>query len=151
MMTKIYMAFYKKKRKVTSLQTLWFRVADTITKAVTLGKYSHCELVIDNGTDFDCYSSSIRDKGVRFKTMALSSDSWDLVDISHLTTVPVIKAFYAKTSGMGYDVIGLLSPVVGNLHDKNKYFCSEWCGAAIGILEANKLSPISLYRVIKKL
>jgi len=42
--------------------------------------YSHCELVI-NGT---CYSSSIRDGGVRGKTMALPSDKWDAVPDTHL-------------------------------------------------------------------
>ena len=43
----------------------------------TGSQYSHCELVI-NGT---CYSSSIRDGGVRGKVMALPADTWDVIDL----------------------------------------------------------------------
>ena len=39
----------------------------------TGSQYSHCELVV-RGT---CYSSTIRDGGVRAKVMALPSDRWD--------------------------------------------------------------------------
>lgn len=151
-MSKVYLAFYYKDRKVTSLKTLGYRAFDTLTKVVTLGRYSHCEIAIGNGHgEFDCYSSSKRDGGVRAKRMALPSDTWDLVDISHLITEQGVMDFYAKTKGMGYDVIGLLSPVVGNIHDKDKWFCSEWCGAALGFQQPNKLSPISLYRLVSKL
>ena len=150
-MSKVYLAFYYKDRKVESLQTFWYRAFDTLTKVVTLGRYSHCEIAIESAGQYRCYSSSKRDGGVRVKRMALPSDTWDLVDISHLITEQGVMDFYAKTKGMGYDVIGLLSPVVGNIHDKDKYFCSEWCGAALGFQQPNKLSPISLYRLVSKL
>ena len=59
--------------------------------------------------------------------------------------------FYKKTQGKKYDFIGLMSPVLGNLHDDNKYFCSEWCAEAIGLISPNKYSPCSLYRYLKKM
>ena len=43
----------------------------------TGSQYSHCELVV-RGT---CYSSSVRDGGVRAKVMALPSDKWDVIEL----------------------------------------------------------------------
>ena len=150
-MSKIYLAFYKKKRKIESLKTFWYRAFDTLTKAVTLGRYSHCEIAIVSAEQYRCYSSSKRDGGVRVKRMPLPSDTWDLIDISHLVTEQQITDFYALTKGKEYDVIGLLSPIVGNLHSKDKWFCSEWCGAALDLRQPNKLSPIALWRIVNKL
>lgn len=52
--TKIYAAFYYKKRDINSLQALFFRVPDVVTKVITLGRYSHCEIVTDRGECFEC-------------------------------------------------------------------------------------------------
>lgn len=150
-MSKIYLASYYKKRKVTSLKTFWYRAFDTLTKVVTLGRYSHCEIAIEKEGKFDCYSSSKRDGGVRMKHMDLPADTWDLQDITEYRDAKKIIRFYNDTAGKGYDVIGLLSPIVGNWHSKDKYFCSEWCAQALGIKQPNKLSPIALYRIIARL
>lgn len=150
-MDEIYLVFYKKKRKVNNLKTLWYRFADDFTRLITLGKYSHCELAIKNndGTYF-CYSSSLRDRGVRFKVMPLPNNEWDFLDVSNLTSRPHIEHFFLKTDDMQYDLLGLISPVFGNIHDKDKYFCSEWCAELLGLKEPNKISPNSLFRLINK-
>lgn len=142
----IYIAFYKKKRKIDSLKTAWYRLADTVTKIVTRGIYSHCEIAIDLGDgNFSCFSASIRDHGVRTKVMQLDPADWDLVDVSARVTPETITAFYAHTAGMKYDYVGLMAPVAGNWHDPRKYFCSEWCAEAVGLDRPFKISPVGLY------
>lgn len=48
------------------------------TRLWTWSKYSHAELVIDGM----CYTSSIRDGGVRVKLIDLNSGRWDSVPIT---------------------------------------------------------------------
>ena len=42
-------------------------------------KYSHTEVYIDG----ICYSSSVRDKGVRSKVINVESGKWDYIDITN--------------------------------------------------------------------
>ena len=150
-MNKIYMAFYKKKRKIVDFQSFYFRLFDGFTRLVTGGIYSHCEIAIETLGEYNCYSSSNRDGGVRKKSMHLPSEDWDLIEITHLVSIRDIVEFYKKTEGKKYDFIGLISPVLGNLHDDDKYFCSEWCAEAIQLILPNKYSPVSLYRYLRKM
>ena len=150
-MNKIYMAFYKKKRKIVDFQSFYFRLFDGFTRLVTGGIYSHCEIAIETLGEYNCYSSSNRDGGVRKKSMHLPSEDWDLIEITHLVSIRDIAEFYKKTEGKKYDFIGLISPVLGNLHDDDKYFCSEWCAEAIQLILPNKYSPVSLYRYLRKM
>lgn len=150
-LNKVYLAFYKKKRKIIDFQSFYYRIFDDFTCLVTDGIYSHCELAIENLGEYNCYSSSNRDGGVRKKRMELPLEDWDLIEITHLVNVRDIVDFYKKTQGKKYDFIGLMSPVLGNLHDDDKYFCSEWCAEAIGVIFPNKYSPSSLYRYLRKM
>ena len=62
-MSQVYAAFYRgRAERFFSLA----RLSDWLTRQVTRGPYSHCELV-ERQPDglFICYSSSVRDKGVR--------------------------------------------------------------------------------------
>ena len=150
-MNKVYLAFYKKKRKIINLQSFYYRIFDDFTRLVTGGIYSHCELAIENLGEYNCYSSSSRDGGVRKKRMELPLEDWDLLEITHLVNIRDIVDFYKKTRGKNYDFIGLMSPVLGNLHDDDKYFCSEWCAEAIGLIFPNKYSPSLLYKYLRKM
>ncbi len=122
----IYLALYKNQRKITSLRTLYYVIMDSLTRVLTRGKYSHCELVIkrDDGL-YDCYSSSVRDKGVRVKTMDLSNDKWDLIKVN--CPEKQIKDYYKTTQNMDYDFFGAGGIVLPIHEDRNKAFCSEWC------------------------
>ena len=150
-LNKVYLAFYKKKRKIIDFQSFYYRIFDDFTRLVTGGIYSHCELAIENLGEYNCYSSSNRDGGVRKKRMELPLEDWDLIEITYLVNVRDIVDFYKKTQGKKYDFIGLMSPVLGNLHDDDKYFCSEWCAEAIGLIFPNKYSPSSLYKYLRKM
>lgn len=149
-MSKIYLAFYHKNRKVTSPRTLGYRLFDTLVKVLTLGEYSHCEIAIKSASKYRCYSSSWRDGGVRVKRMSLPEDTWDLIDISHLVTEEEIMRFFEMTKGTEYDIIGLLSPLIGHFHSRRRWFCSEWCAAAIGFDRPHKLSPVALRRLLRR-
>lgn len=152
-MKKIYVAFYKYKRPVKSLQSLWFRVADEVTKFFTKGKYSHCELAVEQEDgSFLCYSSSVRDKGVRKKVIDIKEqDKWDLEEVTHLkVTSESIEEFYQNTKDKKYDLTGALGVVLRLKDNGNKYFCSEWCAEAIGYHRPFDYSPVELYNKLHK-
>lgn len=45
-MSKVYIAFYKHKRKREGLKNTIFRLCDDTIRFLTKGDYSHCEMVI---------------------------------------------------------------------------------------------------------
>lgn len=150
---KIYAAFYKHKRPLNSLQNIYFRFFDETIRLFTHGKYSHCEIAIqeDNDTNYTCYSSSNRDGGVRKKYMELQPERWDLVEINQAKIkVSDIKALYNKTVGYKYDFPGACGVILGFGNIKSRYFCSEWCSEALKLSRPHKYSPVSLYRYLLK-
>lgn len=146
----IYLAFYKHKKRVTSPLMLLYRVLDDVTKLLTRGKYSHCELVIkrSNGL-YDCYSASARDGGVRKKVMALPADRWDLIAIN--ADAAEVVAFFETTQTAKYDYLGAVGLVLPCPQNRRRYFCSEWCWAALGGKEGWRFSPNMTAAITKAL
>ena len=80
----VYLALYKGRR-----DGAWYRpgvaaarLSDWIIRTLTGSPYSHCELAVPCADgQYDCYSSSIRDGGVRLKTMPLPPEKWDLIPV----------------------------------------------------------------------
>lgn len=141
-----YLAFYKYKRPIKNFKDLWYRICDEAIRYFTKGKYSHCEIVIKSGKTYLCYSSSIRDGGVRSKFMPLPIDRWNLVPVK--LSKRRLDEFYNKTQGKKYDLIGALGVKIPFLkQNKNKYFCSEWCAELLNIENAHKVSPNDLFRL----
>lgn len=142
----ITLAFYKG-RGTTWLQ----RLQSWAIRFSTGGIYSHVELIEGAARLGDvavCLSSSGRDGGVRSKSIFLNPAHWDLV---HLRINPVPPAqFIREKVGAPYDYLGiLLSQILAmNSHDQSRWFCSEICGAAIGIPDAQRLSPQLLYDIV---
>lgn len=109
------------------------------------GKYSHCELIVADGRSM---SASFRDKGVRAKTIDYDPAKWDIIELpAHLETR--VLAFFSKTEGKKYDLFGqirfLVAPLTG---DRNKYWCSEWVAAALGLQEPYRYGPNGLYATL---
>lgn len=113
-------------------------------------QYSHSEICIGNPFDgeAECFSSSGIDGGVRMKQMQLSPDKWDVL---HLHWVPVqqVRDHFGvrKEESAGYDYWGtgrFASPLLLREHP-TRDFCSEFCGAAIGLHEAWRVSPQGLH------
>ena len=141
----IYLALYKGRR-----DGAWYqpdiaaaRLSDWIIRLFTRSPYSHCELAVPR-TDgqYDCYSSSIRDGGVRVKTMPLPAAKWDLIPVR--ATEAQVRAVFETTRGAKYDWLGATGVIARWRHDKRKWFCSEWCAMALGLANPDRFCPGSL-------
>ena len=151
----IYLAMYKGRR-----DGAWYqpdiaaaRLSDWIIRTLTRSPYSHCELAVlipplNGGSDdhavFDCYSSSIRDGGVRVKTMPLPADKWDLIPVNQQDAYIDVLNYFAQTRGKPYDFIGACGVVLGIKGSLKKWFCSEWCAAALRVQYPDRYSPQAL-------
>lgn len=143
-MTKIYLALYKGKKDGKDIKTRLLRCADWAVRQSTNGIYSHCEIAIahDDGL-YSCYSSSIRDGGVRFKVMPLPPDKWDLIRVD--LPEQRVHEFYAQTKGAKYDWAGCLGIALPALRQNvKKWFCSEWCAGCLGYDQPARFSPNGL-------
>ncbi len=145
---KVYLALYKHKKPIKSWRDFVDRFLDELIRFITKSPYSHCELAVENDKgSYDCYSSSVQDKGVRCIVLRLLPERWDLIplDIEHTK----IENFYLHTIHYKYDMKGAFGVLFGFKQRKNRYFCSEWCWAAIGGDEGWRFSPAQLAAVAK--
>lgn len=111
------LAFYKPHK--------WQDIGGYLIAWWTNSPYSHCELVIDGA----CYSSSMRDGGVRKKKIDLSEPHWVVVDIE--ADREYALDFFEKTKGTRYGWSDLITQHVLRLPIKDAgWICSEWCAAA---------------------
>ena len=141
----VYLALYKGRR-----DGAWYRpsvaaarVSDWIIRTLTGSPYSHCELAVPCADgQYDCYSSSIRDGGVRLKTMPLPPEKWDLIPVR--ATEAQVRAAFETTRGAKYDWLGATGVIARWRHDKRKWFCSEWCAMALGLPNPERFCPGSL-------
>lgn len=122
------------------------RAMDRAIQFWTRGNYSHCEIITANNPDgsVTCWSSSIRDGGVREKTMVLNPENWDIVEVDG--DLPSILVWFEAHRGWKYDWLGLLGflfrPITGS---KNRLFCSEAVAASLGMFEPWRFDPNTLY------
>lgn len=157
-MNKVYLALYKGRKKGRKPTALLARFSDWLTRKLTKGIYSHCEIVVereemignyDSDIIYDCYSSSIRDGGVRKKYIDVTDKKWDLVELKGVTEKQ-IKEYFEKTKGAKYDWLGAIGVVFGIPHARSKFFCSEWCANAInGGEQGWRFSPNDLAAIFK--
>lgn len=114
----------------------------------TAGKYSHVELVFNDGMSA---SSSYRDGGVRFKRIQFDPEKWDCLIVSDKLE-SAARNWFAQHGGEAYDLLGnfhfVVSPVTG---DKDKWFCSEAVAASLGLAEPWRYDPNSLYNVLNSI
>ena len=142
----ITLAFYKGRGS-----SWWIRLQDGLIRFATRSPYSHVELIVgraEHDREETCLSSSGRDGGVREKRIVLERAKWDLVD---LTAQPdEIGAFIRDRIGARYDYWGIVFSQILSLgrHDTSKWFCSEICAAALGMANAQRMSPQALYDMV---
>lgn len=134
---KVKVVFYKGKGNIIN----W------LIRKWTRSEYSHCEIVLNEN---DCYSSSARDGGVRHKVIDISNtEKWDVLEIEWVNGFLVMD-YFKKTNHLTYGWKGLLLGQLFNIrYDVDTSdFCSEWCAAALGIPNAQSLSPQTLYNLL---
>ena len=120
-------------------------------RALTRSTYSHCELAVPrDGGQYDCYSSSIRDGGVRVKTMPLPPEKWDLIPIRQTNVYADTLNHYGATRGQPYDWLGAVGVITRWRDDRRKWFCSEWCAAALRLDNPARFSPEALARHFRR-
>ena len=108
---------------------LWFykaskgNITDKTIAWWTKGPYSHVELVFSDG---ECFTSSNRDGGVRFKVIP-PSDNWDVVTLPMDFNEAEVKSYCNQFLGYKYDLLGCLGLAIGDpkLRDKKRWYCSE--------------------------
>lgn len=114
-------------------------------RVVTKGKYSHCEAIFSDGMSA---SASFADDGVRFKFIVYDPAHWDFIEIPDVLE-PRIRKWFDDHKNDSYDVLGnvhFLVPIVGD--DKSRWCCSEALGEAIGLVDAWRFHPNSLYAIL---
>lgn len=118
--------------------------SDKIIRFVTRSPYSHCELVSDG----IWYSTSPRDLRVRAKEIVPNPLSWDYVEVKG--NKARVITLYLETKGAKYDWLGIIFAQLlpFGLHSKKRWFCSEWCAAALELKEPHKYSPALLYKYL---
>lgn len=107
--------------------------------------YSHCELIVGDL----CYSSSPMDGGVRAKTITMTSDKWDFIEL-RWAHAEAIQQYFKDTDHHKYGWGGLVTSQLFNLNrssDKSQ-FCSQWCAAAAGLPNAASYGPASLAELV---
>ena len=144
----IYLALYHGHRGGTGLKVWAARFTDGLTRILTRGRYSHCELAVRlpetaGEQEYECYSASLRDGGVRMKTMPLPADKWDLIPLSD-GVGERLHGLWEETQGQGYDLPGAFGVVFGLRENRKRWFCSEWVGKALGLAESWRFSPNDL-------
>ena len=144
---RIALALYKGNRsgKWYSPSVLQARLGDWLIRTFTRSSYSHCEIAVVVGNNqYNCYSASLRDGGVRLKTMPLPADKWDLIPIRQTNAYADTLNYFGRTQGEGYDFIGACGVILGIKGSLKKWFCSEWCAAALGVQYPDRYSPQEL-------
>ena len=144
----IYLALYHGNRGGTGWRVWAARFTDWLTRVLTCGKYSHCEIALRlpetaGGQEYECYSASLRDGGVRRKVMPLPSAKWDLIALPD-SVGGRLHSLWKETQGQGYDLPGAFGVVFGLRENRRRWFCSEWVGKALGLAESWRFSPNDL-------
>jgi len=144
----ITLAFYKGRAS-----NPWHRFQDGVIRRVTGGVYSHVELIAGSaslGAEHLCLSASGRDGGVRAKVLTLKPAHWDLVEQSNprATAEQIIR----DRIGAGHDDRGLFPSQVlaPGRHSADRWFCSEICGAALGLPNPQRLPPQMVFDVVTR-
>nr|DAQ93033.1 MAG TPA: cysteine peptidase [Caudoviricetes sp.] len=147
-MTQVYLALYKGRKRGKNPRQLWQRLTDWAVRTATHAQYSHCEIAVKHSfaDDYHCYSASLRDGGVRSKTMPLPEAKWDLIELpdSSGSLKTNLAAVFAQTQGQRYDLPGALGVVLANRQRADKWFCSEFCATVLGLRDAWRFSPNDL-------
>ncbi|OSI24638.1 hypothetical protein [Neisseria dumasiana] len=143
-MTQVYLALYKGYSSEKGVKAWVGRLKEWLVRKMTRGIYSHCEIAVKRSDGlFCCRSASLRDGGVREKVMPLPSEKWDLIPLKAAVADGAVNLMERTARGK-YDYLGALGTVSIKGGDKNKWFCSEWCGEALGIAEPWRFSPNDL-------
>lgn len=118
----------------------WTDIGGRVIAAWTRSPYSHCEIVIDGL----CYTSSIRDGGVRVKRIDTSAQHWDVIPITW-ASADAAQAVFRQMAGLPYGWLDLIGQHVLRLPITGRgVICSELCAAMLLLPRPESYSPGAL-------
>jgi hypothetical protein len=117
-------------------------------KVFTPANYSHVEMVFSNG---ECFSSSPRDGGARWKNIDVESGNWDFINTPNINE-DTVRALCNREEGKKYDWLciffGFVFPF--DIQDPHKWICSEITGKlAFKMEQPHRNHPQKLYDILK--
>ena len=124
------------------------KIGDKIVGLVSV--FSHVELEI-NGV---CYSASNRDGGVRSKVIDTSNkQKWVSFDLKKDIDVNRCLLYFETVRCQRYDWLNILLTqlIKLDIQSDNKQICSEFVANCLGLENAHKYSPESLFYKLKEL
>lgn len=145
----IGIAFYKG----TSLENPTSTWIDRSICRITNSRFSHVEVVVHSlGDKYLCFSSSHRDKGIRYKLIDIENGKWLFIKKDSLISVKDVYDLYEDVKGCRYDYIGLLSTILpwSKANIKRRFFCSEIVSTLLEYQNPCQYSPEKLYKRITK-
>lgn len=122
------------------------RVGDKIIGTLSCSRYSHCEIVLEDGL---CISSSYIDAdGVRGKYINLG-DHWDVFELVGDYDEDAMRYWAKVHDADTYDWLGAGASLFRiDLTSENKKFCSQVCALMIGIDPI--ITPGRLFNSLKR-
>lgn len=135
----IYLALYKGPADdLVHVISHWVTCAVLSIRDLKITKYSHTEVCIDGV----CYSSSVRDKGVRPKIIDLHSGKWDIIDITSEVNKEKALEVFKSNAGKKYDWFGALGFGLPFLkQNPNKEYCFEINAKMLGFKNPSSITP----------
>ena len=120
-------------------------VYNYVVRAWTSSPYSHVEIVFSDGM---AGSASYADGGVRLKPIEFSPEKWDIIELPvHLELAA--RAWFELHDGEKYDLLGNMQFILAPFgNDSTRWFCSEACAAALGMLEPWRYDPGTLHSAL---
>ena len=146
----LYISFHKPRNIIGGLISLW-----------TLGKYSHCEFLINGKIYLADVSKGVTEVDYKEKSNV------DIYELHEHIEMNDILDFFHYNKGKKYDMDGIIGSQFLwflNSHNEDKFFCSEFCLNAIdyalqfsltwNLKELkdkgyHKFSPVRLHKYLK--
>ena len=133
----------------------WSDIGGRLICAWTRSPYSHVEIVIEpviyDPFGARCYSSSLRDGGVRAKTIDLTPSWWRVIPITWRDEEAALRVF-RRYEGQPYGYWDLITQHVLRLPvDDPGLLCSELCALMLGLPEstARGMTPGQLVEYVE--
>lgn len=144
----IYLALYKGPASdLMHIISHWVTCIVLSVRTLKFTKYSHTEVCIDGV----CYSSSVRDKGVRSKVINLDSGKWDYIDITSFVDKEHALEVFNSKRGKKYDWFGALGFGLPFLkQNPDKEYCFEITAEMLGFANPAKVTPQELIDIYGK-
>ncbi len=137
MLSRVELAAYRPHR--------WTDIGGHVIAAWTRSPYSHCEIVIDGM----CYTSSIRDGGVRAKRIDTSAPHWTVLPVPWADAERALSV-YRSMQGMPYGWMDLIAQHVLRLPITGRgVICSEICAAMLGLPRPESYHPGGLVEYVQ--